>query len=281
MPDALIRPLTADDLDQAVAWAAAEGWNPGLADAPVFRAADPDGFLGVFLPDDSLAASISVVRYGDRFGFLGFYIVRPDLRGRGYGWRLWHAGMAHLGERTVGLDGVVAQQDAYRRSGFVFAHRNVRFGGPLPVAGPRHPAVMAPEGALVDAVAAYDAALFPGPRAEFVRSWVAGPSRRALAYVEGGAVRGYGVIRPCREGAKIGPLFADTPAIAAALASGLAGVAAGGPVFLDPPEPNAAALALAAGLGLQPVFETARMYKGPPPSLDLSRIYGITTFELG
>lgn len=281
MADPIIRVLTADEVDQAVAWATAEGWNPGLADAPVFRAVDPDGFIGLVLPDGTLAASISVVRYGEAFGFLGFYIVRPDQRGRGYGWRLWQAGMAHLGARSVGLDGVVAQQDAYRRSGFAFAHRNVRFGGPLFAAGPRHPALMVPEGALVDAVAAYDAPLFPAPRAGFVRDWLAGPSRRALAYVEGGAVRGYGVIRPCREGAKIGPLFADTPDVAAAIARGLAGVAARGPVFLDAPEPNGAAVALAANLGLSPVFETARMYKGPAPALDLARVYGITTFELG
>jgi len=29
------------------------------------------------------------------------------------------------------------------------------------------------------------------------------------------------------------------------------------------------------------VFETARMYTGPAPAIDLARIYGITTFELG
>jgi GNAT superfamily N-acetyltransferase len=39
---------------------------------------------------------ISVVRYSGTFGFLGFYIVRPDRRGQGFGYRLWQAGMAHL-----------------------------------------------------------------------------------------------------------------------------------------------------------------------------------------
>jgi len=40
---------------------------------------------------------------------------------------------------------------------------------------------------------------------------------RTLAWRENGTIRGYGTIRPCREGHKIGPLFADTPGIAAAL----------------------------------------------------------------
>jgi hypothetical protein len=42
-----------------------------------------------------------------------------------------------------------------------------------------------------------------------------------------------------------------------------------------------AARALFERYGLKPVFETARMYRGPVPVLPLDRIYGITTFELG
>lgn len=34
-------------------------------------------------------------------------------------------------------------------------------------------------------------------------------------------------------------------------------------------------------MGLAPVFETARMYRGAMPRLPLERIFGITSFELG
>ena len=44
---------------------------------------------------------------------------------------------------------------------------------------------------------------------------------------------------------------------------------------------NHRAIALAKRWGLTPVFETARMYRGPPPELPLDRIFGIATFELG
>ena len=56
---------------------------------------------------------------------------------------------------------------------------------------------------------------------------------------------------------------------------------AGDAVYLDLPEPNAAARALAARHDLQPVFETARMYAGGALALPLQHIYGITSFELG
>ncbi len=116
-----IRAMSADDMALAADWAAAEGWNPGDADAQCFATVDPQGFLIGEL-DGAAAATISCVNYDDRFSFLGFYIVRPDLRGRGYGLRIWNAAIAHAGARTVGLDGVVAQQENYKKSGFVLAY---------------------------------------------------------------------------------------------------------------------------------------------------------------
>ncbi len=71
-----------------VDWAAAEGWNPGLGDADTFWATDADGFVGVHR-DGALVASGSIVSYAGEFGFLGFFIVRPELRGQGLGRQLW------------------------------------------------------------------------------------------------------------------------------------------------------------------------------------------------
>ena len=117
-----------DEIAIAVDWAAAEGWNPGLADAACFATVDPGGFLIGEL-DGAPAATISCVNYDARFAFLGFYIVRKDLRGRGHGLRIWNAAIAHAGARVIGLDGVVAQQENYKKSGFSLAYANVRYGG--------------------------------------------------------------------------------------------------------------------------------------------------------
>jgi GNAT superfamily N-acetyltransferase len=278
--DLSIRVMRPSDLDRAVEWAEAEGWNPGFDDAACFRAADPDGFLMAF-HEGAPVASISVVRYPPAFGFLGFYIVRPEWRGRGYGYRLWQAGMAYLEGRTIGLDGVVAQQDNYARSGFRMAHRNVRFGGTPLLGRPTDPRLqwVAPDEA--EAVLGYDRSFFPAARDRFLRCWLTPGTRKAVALMEDGTVRGYGVMRACRKGHKIGPLFADGPQEADLLFRALAAEAGEGPVFLDLPEPNRDAVDLALRYGLAPVFETARMYRGEAPRLPLSRIYGITTFELG
>ena len=116
-PSALqIRTMTCDDVDLALAWAAREGWNPGIADAECFHAVDPAGFLLGCLDGEPIGC-ISVVAYGLTFGFVGLYMVKPELRGRGYGHHLWQIGMARLKTRIVGLDGVIAQQENYKRSG--------------------------------------------------------------------------------------------------------------------------------------------------------------------
>ena len=76
-------------------------------------------------------------------------------------------------------------------------------------------------------------------------------------------------------------MFADNYEGADLLFRALAAGAKDAEVFLDCPEPNHPATGLAASHGLSPVFETARMYRGPAPALPLDRIYGISTFELG
>lgn len=279
-----IRNASAAEFAVAIDWAAAEGWNPGLDDLPVFHATDPGGFFMGWI-GGSPVSSISVVRYGTDFGFLGFYIVHPDHRGSGAGIATWNHGMATLEGRTVGLDGVVAQQDNYRKSGFVLAGRNIRHSG-VPVPGGEKSALeirpVTPED--LPAVVAYDGDFFAGPRAVFTRPWVlpeAGARRTARLALADGNLAGYGVIRRCRSGCKIGPLFAEDAATATALFTALCETAPGEEIALDTPEDNAEAVALAERFGLAPVFETARMYRGPAPQLPLSRTFGITTFELG
>ncbi len=87
MSEVVIRTLDLPEIETLVGWAKAEGWNPGLADAAPFQAADPEGFIGCFV-DGVMAAGISAVRYGPAFGFIGLYIAHPDFRGRGYGRRV-------------------------------------------------------------------------------------------------------------------------------------------------------------------------------------------------
>lgn len=277
-----IRVMGRADLDRALDWAAAEGWNPGFDDARVFQAADPLGFFMGWRESEPVAA-ISVVAYDPGFAFLGLYLVRPDYRGRGFGLKLWQEALARRPVRCVGLDGVVAQQANYARSGFRLAYRNIRFGGPAPSAGGGADGVVLRTARTLpfDRLATYDRRCFPAPRAAFLSLWLSPLAGAAVAAERDGAVAGFGAIRACQKGYKIGPLFADDDAVADAIFLALAARAGGETLYLDLPEPNAAALRLAERYGLAPVFETARMYVGDAPAIDIARVFGVTTFELG
>jgi hypothetical protein len=273
-----VRTMGADEVPLAVEWAAAEGWNPGLADAPCFAAAAPVGFLVGELAGTP-AATFSVVNYDEHFSFVGFYIVRPDLRGQGFGLSIWQAGMARAGSRAIGLDGVVTQQENYRKSGFEFAYNNIRYGGW--VAGfNTAPITESLTEVPFDLIAADDATVFPAARHTFLRGWLAAPGHVGRALIRHGHLAAWGVIRLCRVGRKIGPLFADDRAAAEAVFAALVGPV-GGQVYIDVPQPNDAAVALATTHGFTPVFETARMYSGLIRRVALERVYGVTTFELG
>lgn len=280
MNEFIIRSMRPQEISIAIDWAAAEGWNPGLADAGCFSSVDPQGFMIGEL-DGQPAATISCVNYDARFSFLGFYIVRPDLRGKGFGLRIWNAAIAHAGGRVVGLDGVVAQQDNYRKSGFALAYANIRYGGTAAATKMPRADVIALGDVPFAQVEADDATVFPAPRSSFLRNWIGTPGHVGRALLRDGALAAWGVIRPCRQGRKIGPLVADDRTAAEAVLSALLAEAGGGEIFLDVPSVNREAVALAESFGLAPVFETARMYTGPIAPLRIERVFGVTSFELG
>jgi GNAT superfamily N-acetyltransferase len=276
-----VRNLTPQEMDIPLDWAATEGWNPGLFDADSFYAADPAGFfLGVL--DGVPIATLSAVRYGNDFGFLGFYIVKPEYRHQGYGLQLWQAVLQHLEHCTIGLDGVLDQQDNYKRSGFSLAHRNIRYQG----VGTGHHTTA---GKIVPLsrfsfaeINAYDRHIFGYERSRFLEHWIHQPQSTALGVLQDGKLAGYGVLRRCRNGYKIGPLFADQPDFAELLFTALQRNAeANAPLFLDTPEINPFAVALAERSGMTRVFETARMYRGSNPDVPLHRVFGVTSLELG
>ncbi|NPT41506.1 GNAT family N-acetyltransferase [Paraburkholderia sp. 1N] len=280
--DFVVRTMSADDVALSVEWAAAEGWNPGLHDAECFRAGDPNGFfVGAWRGEP--AACISAVAYGEHFGFIGLYIVKPAFRGRGFGMRVWQHGMDYLCNRNVGLDGVVAQQANYRKSGFRLAYRNIRFQGVVQASaqGAARSNILDASALPFELLFDYDRRCFPAARERFLAAWLGQPGAIALAAVRDGQVAGYGVLRRCRAGCKIGPLFADSEEIADDLFDALAARMPGEVIVLDAPETHPAAVALAERHGMTSVFETARMYTQEPPAIQIERVFGVTSFELG
>ena len=276
-----IRTMNRDEVDIAVEWAAKEGWNPGLHDAHCYYSADPNGFLIGLLGDEPIA-TISAIRYDDSFGFLGFYIVKPECRGQGYGIQIWNAGLEYLEGCNVGLDGVLAEQEKYKKSGLKLAYRNIRYQGAGGGAPPETSEIVDLRTLPFESIDSCDRPFFPANRPQFLKSWINQSDSHALGIMQHGKLSGYGVIRACRSGHKIAPLFAESQDLAESLFLALKSkVKQSDPVYLDTPEVNPAAVALAERHNMEVVFETARMYTEEIPDMPLDRVFGVTSFEVG
>lgn len=278
MADLEIRSMGRSDADFLTELAAAEGWNPGLHDGRALFCADPKGVLVARLGDE-MVGCISATRWGDDYGFLGGHLVRPKHRGKGFGLRLWSEGMSRMERRNVGV--VVAENmiPALERSGFrpychITRYRTVG-GGEMPRT------VIGLDQVALEAVAAYDGQCFPVKRRRFMECWLSMPLTRGMGVVLDEELVGFGVLRPCWEGFKIGPLFADDVAIADLLFRALVSLEPREPVYLDVNEENEAARDLVRKYRLEPKGRAVRMFNRRQPDMHREKVYGLTAIEFG
>ncbi len=280
----LFKQLDFAGLQTLVSWAAAEGWNPGPYDAAVFWATDPEGFYGCFAGDELIGGG-SIVSYGGKFGFMGFFIVKPEYRGQGIGEKLWYKRRDTLLARldagaAIGMDGVVDMQPFYTKGGFVAAFRDERYeriGEPMDYNDKVSPIT----GEDTDVILAYDTVCFGLPRPQFMKPWMQMAGNKMFKYTEDGKLKGFAIVRKAQQGYKVCPLFADNGAVAEELYRACLNAVAGEPLYLDIPVTNTEAVNLVKKYSATYVFECARMYYGQPPAMDVNRVFGVTSFELG
>ncbi len=279
-----IRNMTRKELDVAVEWAAKEGWNPGLHDAKVFWNADPKGFY-VLDKGGEMIGSVSGVSYSGKYGFGGFFILKPEYRNQRLGTELAKYFLKTLASRlkkgaVIGIDGVFNMQPTYAKWGFRFSHRDLRMES-VAKKEPFSAKVTEITVKDFDAINKLDKKCFGFDRSLFLKGWLNLPRSKFYKYRKGNEVKGYGVVRKCVKGYKIGPLFASDYKAAHELFKALASYASGDLIYLDVPEINEDAMKLAKAYDMKEMFGCARMYLGPAPKLPYQQIFGVTTFELG
>lgn len=277
--DLSIAPMSLQELESVLDWAAAEGWNPGLGDAEAFLATDPGGFF-LAKSGDTPVAAISVVNLNMADAFLGLYICPPESRNMGYGIRIWSHALSHAGDRSVGLDGVPAQEANYRASGFVRVGASLRHVGRWPAN--QTPDIRAATSRDLPTLIAMDAQAGGVDRPAFLSAWLRrnDSMRGSRVLVRDGAIAGFATWRACRTGTKIGPILAPDTAGALALVADIAHLRPEGPLIVDIPEANAPLRRALEEAGFEVPFATARMYRGRAPETG-PMLQAIATMELG
>ena len=273
-----IRTATLAELEHILGWASDEGWNPGLDDAEAFFKADPHGFFVAVDQTDKPIASISVVNHSPEFAFLGRYIVKPEFRGQGIGFALWSQALKHAGARTVGLDGVEAQQANYRSSGFVNAGGTSRYAGTLD--GERHDDIRDVAPHQVQTLIEMEARGSGVSKPAYLARWFSqSPTRSTILRETHGQIRGFATIRACRSGSKIGPIVASDSDTASKLLAHAA-TKFDGPLTIDVPDSANELSKICQKFDFRVGFRTARMYRGKAPT-SRSDLFAVTSLELG
>jgi len=216
---------------------------------------------------------------------MGFFIVKPEYRSYGIGRKLWYQRRDTLISRlkegaTIGMDGVIDMQSFYNKGGFKIEFRDERHektGEKFDV----DKSISAIEEKDFDSVLQYDEKCFGFPRPQFLVPWLKQSKVKTFKYSENGKLKGFAVIRKAMKGYKICPLFADNTKIAEEIYKACLNSVVGELLYLDIPVINKDAVALIKKYKTTYVFECARMYYGKPPEIDINKIFGITTFELG
>ena len=274
-----IRKMSREEAEFAIGMADAEGRNPGIHDGELFYEADHEGFFIAEVEGKPIGCA-SAVAYDDSFGFFGLYVVKPEFRKKGIGMKLTEKCLEYLEDRNIGLDGVVENEKKYQQvMKFRSSYSNLRFegkgGGEVPDGLVKISKVP------FEKLLAYDRKMFPAPRSGFLEKWVNQPDSSAFAALEKGDLKGYGVIRKCRTGYKIGPLFADDQVTAEKIFRALRASVPEETIYLDVPEPNKKAMEIAKKYHMNVMFKTIRMYSRKEPDIELDGVYGVTSFELG
>ena len=276
--------LDLDGVKTLVRWAEEEGWNPGPNDADVYYTTDPDGFYGYYNEGKQIAGG-SIVSYNKEFGFMGFFIVKPEFRSLGIGRKIWYQRRDILLSRLnknapIGMDGVIAMQPFYKKGGFEILFRDERYER-IGTKFTTDKNISSISDEDVDSILAYDKQCFGFSRPQFLKPWLKLPGNKTFKYVEDGKLRGFAMVRKANKGYKVCPLFADNDLIAEELYKACLNSVVDEPLYLDIPVINKDAVNIIKKYNATYVFECARMYYGKPPEVDINKVFGITTFELG
>ena len=289
-----IKPLCDSDIDFVTEISRKEGFAPGIGDLRIYQNTDKQG-LWVGWLDDNPIGCIAGVRYNEKYGFLGLFLVIEKFRGQGYGIQLWKKALNHLSQLPcVGLEAAPERIVDYSKWGFTISSKTTRWQwlgdgklNDISFSNDDLYNFSFVEGSSIPskAVEQFDEMRENTPRPHFLSSWLNHPAGKVIAVIDNqGRCHGFGRIRPCLlqsgVGWRIGPLMADSPELLKILLKKLID-SHPGLIIIDSPGLNKSASELFKELGFKSESETFRMYRGYQPPVSMKDVYGLACLELG
>lgn len=282
----LMKPTDFKEINQ---WCINEGWNLGISDSETYYNIDPSGHF--ILKSDEIMASISLIKHSNHFFTLGPFIVKPSYRQQGVGVVLWDYALARMKDEApnalIALYAVASQVTRYQKSGFIKQFVNQRwYLKPSELNVPLHQQCVPITPENIRAVSLYDEHHYFTNREFIFTDMLKKPNIKGLAYMVDNKIKGFGIIRPCVHGFRLGTLVADSKNIAESLILCLQNYSKGEPVFIDVPEQNLEGISCMTALNAvrKPQEDTVTMIKGTlePYHKDIwNTHFGLLSLEIG
>jgi GNAT superfamily N-acetyltransferase len=278
----LIRAMRHADIPAGLQLCRASGWNQTERDWHHFLTTAPDGAL-VAVEHERVIGSVATLPYGP-FAWISMVLVDPAARRRGIGTLLLERGLALIPETvTARLDATPAGELLYRTLGFTGEYRLARWFIEVTRRHVASPSRARPiNSADWPAILENDARVFGASRQALLQRLATDMPEYAWVVADGTDVHGYVFGRHGFLREHIGPLIADSCAVAEQLIDACLQVKPVRAVFVDAPDaqqPWAAAL-LERGFAIERPF--LRMSRGPLTAPGQpSHIYAITGPEFG
>lgn len=275
-PAAGIRLLRRTDIPAAMELKQSAGWNQTQEDWERILDLEPKGCFGLEW-NGRLAATATVLTYGQDMAWIGMVLTSPECRGRGFANALMEHAVDYAercGVAEISLDATDMGIGLYRRFAFESEEIVKRWARPAS-AGPVAP--LAVEAWRQDVQ--LDRRAFGADRSKLLRR---------LAALESASVpdRGYALGRPGSQAAYFGPCVAVSSAVATTLLHWYLALHPAELVYWDILSGNRKAEKLAQKHGFAPIRELTRMVRVLRPDAqieppDVRLVYAIAGFECG
>lgn len=288
-----IRALSESDIPFAMDLKNIAGWNQTERDWQDYLHFDREGcFLAEF--GGEKAGTMTTIRYGDRFGWIGMVLVHPDYRGRGIATQLLQLGIRHLreqGVRCVKLDATAMGKKVYVPLGFAEEYDVRRYERKAAVsalettgdaASSYRGEVRSVTETDLEEIAIFDAAIFGANRKAVLERLRARKPKYAFVTRDCRGITGYLMAHQGYEAVQIGPWAATDDRAAESLLAVLLAEVGAGSVFFDLPCPNVEGIRLAEKAGFRVQRSFCRMYLGDNAYPGLPKlVFGTSGAEKG
>lgn len=270
--DRMIRRLLPSDMESAIRLTRAAGWNQVPADWERLLHLEPEGCFALEA-EGQVAATTTVLSYGQELAWIGMVLTAPEFRRRGFGDALITRALQYVKQRRISvvkLDATDKGIGLYRRHGFIDEceiqrwrreARSVEGNETLSYAPDftdDHKIFGTDRSFVLKTLEEFDAASLPG--------------------------EGYAMGRPGFLAAYFGPCVAHTPAAARRLLRWFLARHPDKAVFWDLFPHNHEAVQLAQEFGFSPVRTLVRMHLSQPSARSFpnpAEVFAIAGFELG